>query len=94
MVIMEAGPGLGPGGSQAGPGLRYCHHSQPPAAAGIGAPPGANGQAASAGAGAGVRLVVISPARVRAAPAGNAPVLWTAPRGRSYVVLGHAPAAG
>jgi hypothetical protein len=91
MVILEAGPGLGRGGSQAGPGLRYCRHPQAAAAAGVGALPGTGSQAAPTGAEPGVRLVVISPARVRAAPGGSAPVLWTAPRGRSYVVLGHAP---
>jgi hypothetical protein len=94
MVIMEAGPGLGRGGSQAGPGLRYCRQPQAAAAAGTEAPIGTGGQAVPPGPEAGVRLVVISPARVRAAPDGNAPVLWTAPSGRSYVVLGHAPAAG
>jgi SH3-like domain-containing protein len=29
--------------------------------------------------------------RVRTAPAGSAAILWTAPRGRSYILLDRAP---
>jgi hypothetical protein len=95
MVIMEAGPGLGRGGSQQGPGLRYCRDPQ------VAAGPAGTAQAAEnavlmpasaqTAAAPAARVVVVAPVRVRAAPGGDAAILWTAPRGRSFVVLGQAP---
>ena len=95
MVIMEAGPGLGRGGSQQGPGLRYCRDPQ------VAAGPAGSAQApenavlvsasAQTAAAPAARVVVVAPVRVRAAPGGDAAVLWTAPRGRSFAVLGQAP---
>jgi hypothetical protein len=94
MVILEAGPGLGRGGSREGPGLRYCRH---PEVAGGAAEATSATAAVQAGAEAATapaaRVVVVAPVRVRAAPASDAAILWTAPRGRSYVVLGQAPGA-
>lgn len=93
MVIMEVGPGLGRGGSQQGPALRYCRDPQVATAAGadasqVTARVQADAEAAAAPL---ARVVVVSPVRVRAAPAGDADILWTATRGRSYVVLDRAP---
>jgi hypothetical protein len=88
MVILEAGPGLGRGGSQMGPEQRYCRLPKAPEAVGAEAPVESGAQAVVEHA---LRLMVVSPARVRALPAGDAPVLWIAPRGRSYAVLGNAP---
>jgi hypothetical protein len=96
MVILEAGPGLGRGGSQQGPGLRYCR-DLPVAAGGSAAADQAAGNAvlvpasAQAAAAPTARVVVVAPVRVRAAPGGDTAVLWTAPRGRSFAVLGQAP---
>ncbi|MGK7869436.1 SH3 domain-containing protein [Falsiroseomonas sp. E2-1-a20] len=93
MVILEAGPGLGRGGSQQGPGLRYCR--APLIASGDSAeviPATAAKQVdAEAAAAPAARVLVVTPVHVRAAPAGSAAILWTAPRGRSFVVLGQAP---
>jgi hypothetical protein len=95
MVIMEAGPGLGRGGPLDGPGLRYCRQPGPPAVAG--AEPAARRavHAAEMQADAALapvaRVVVVSPARLRAAPESQGAILGTVPRGASYAVLGRAP---
>ncbi|WP_305670242.1 SH3 domain-containing protein [Falsiroseomonas sp.] len=93
MVIMEAGPGLGWGGSQQGAALRYCRDPQVAIAASadplqVPALVQADAEAAIAPA---ARVVVTATVRVRTAPSGDAAILSTAPRGRSYVVLGRAP---
>lgn len=90
MVILEAGPGLGRGGSQQGPALRYCRDPQVAAAAGAAPATAALLADAEVAAAPAARVVVVAPVRVRAAPASDAVILWTAPRGRSYVVLGQA----
>ena len=106
MVVLEDGPGLWRGGAAGVPWQRYCDPSQQaepapdvaptellqpvvaqqPVVPPGGAPPIAH--AAESGSGS---VTVISPVRVRAAPNGQAEVLWVAPRGRSLSVHGHAP---
>ncbi|MGK7871609.1 SH3 domain-containing protein [Falsiroseomonas sp. E2-1-a20] len=88
MVILEAGPGLGRGGSQQAPALRYCRDLQVAAAEAASATAALQVEAAAASA---AHVVVVSPVRVRSAPVGDAAILWTAPRGRRFVVLDQAP---
>jgi len=94
MVVMEAGPGLGRGGNQEGPVHRYCRDARvaPSAPSASEAIPAAGVQSEpDIATPPQVRVVVVTPVRIRAAPSGDGAILGTAQRQQSYVILGRAP---
>lgn len=90
MVVMEAGPGLGRGGLQDGPAHRYCRDAGVAPSAAEATPAAVVQTESDVATPPEVRVVVVTPARIRAAPASDGAILGTAQRQQSYVMLGRA----
>lgn len=91
MVVMEAGPGLGHGGLQGGPAHRYCRDTGVAASAGGATAAAVVRTESDVATPSEIRVVVVTPARIRAAPASVGAILGTAQRQQSYLMLGRAP---
>ncbi|MBU8539185.1 SH3 domain-containing protein [Falsiroseomonas tokyonensis] len=96
LVVMEDAPGLWRGGAPGEPRRRYCgtqprQGAEPVLQAAASAATQGAPAAGAASSGPTATVTVLNPVRVRAAPSGQAEILWVAERGRAFHVHGQAP---